>query len=202
VTHSADTIPQTGGAAKDRDLHFSVPPPGDELVGVVQDHAEQVPASSVWHAFELRWLIPRLTDGPLPSDDEGDVLKPWALEVTRTGSDVAYGHTLPREREKLRFLALAAQRDLLGISENQQARMWHYGLNSYDDKSRQARDAAASGRELWRRLQAWPWCVCPPGKLPVEWWLLPEVRSAFGAWSEIRGARIRIRSMKDGREVF
>jgi hypothetical protein len=192
-----NTIPQTGGAAKDQDLHFSVPPPGDALVGAIQDRGEEAPAWSVWHVYDLHWLVPQLTGSTSPEEVVGEVLDPWALEVTRTGSSSAYEQTKEQERAKLRTLAVAAQRDLLGTPESDLAQWWW----CCSDDSAVTR-SARKGRALWRELRAWPWCVCPPGPLPTEWWLLPEVRSAFGAWSEVRGARIRVRSMKDGREVF
>ena len=162
----------------------------------------------MWHLGDRSgWLVPRYGESCSPDEQQvarvaAGVCSPRALEVARTGSAFAYAQTKPDDEAKLRHMALAARHDLLGAPESD---FWHpirdMGWQLTHERSFDR--AVEKGRALWHSLGAWPWSVCPPGPLPARWWLLPEVRSAFGAWSEIRGGRIRVRFHHgDGREVF
>lgn len=98
----------------------------------------------------------------------------------------------PHALAQARHLAAAAIHDVLGWPLARRAcpgssaeRNVAYHLE-YSGR-RSARDAVESGRQLWRRLAAWPWwplgCLGHNrGTLPDEWWTLPLVAANLAAW--------------------
>ncbi len=187
--NTADSrLADSGPDFADRYRPFALPSPGDDLVNLLHEHAERVPASAVWHCDPPFWLIPRLgEDEPAAVVED---LGPWALEVTRSGSEFALRQAKPEERKKLSFLTVAVEHDLWHAPEIELARRWHYG--EHGTESSQVRAVVRKGRALWRSLGAWPWSSCPPGRLPAEWWLDPKVQSDFRAWSVRREAVLHL----------
>jgi hypothetical protein len=98
----------------------------------------------------------------------------------------------PSAKAQARHLAAAAIHDVLGwpLAGRQghscrESVAYHLAYSG----RRSASDAVESGRQLWRKLAAWPWWPLgwlghTTGRLPDGWWTLPEVVANFEGWRE------------------
>jgi hypothetical protein len=123
-------------------------------------------------------------------------LSPLLLAALETGNTHAGDAATERERPRatLRFLAAAAMFDVAAIPESHIAPQLGYVVDETEvrgvERSRPARNAVEKGRQLWRRLGAWPWWCWQPddgkrkrGRLPDGWQDNLEVREALEAWA-------------------
>jgi hypothetical protein len=177
-----DILLDRASSAKDTKCAFTVPTPGLELVGFLRQHEKN---SAVYYTAD-GIVVPRML-WTAEADHHPNSLSTVA---TRTGDLLAAGLALENEQEvaTLRYLAVAAQRDILGMSENDIADRFAYNLDDQGEPTRKepersVRRAAERGRQKWSKLGAWPWWCCrPPSPLPQDWWSEPAISEALARW--------------------
>ncbi|MEJ7804017.1 MAG: hypothetical protein WKH68_11715 [Candidatus Limnocylindria bacterium] len=182
--------------------------PGGHLVDLIL--AAQNDGRPVWQLEDV--VIPRLKQVAYGPQQRGDYalvtpaeeawnargrpfLRPQLAAVLDCQSVDSFQQLLakPSARIQARHLSAAAFHDVLGWPlagkpgvPFTETIAHHLGL---DGGRRSASQAVESGRELWRKLAAWPWWPLGRlgyirGPLPEEWWMLPYVSANFDAWRD------------------
>lgn len=158
--------------------------PGPELEQLVRDYRDA--GCRVWRAVSV--IAPRTTDTYLdlysfPRQRVGLYLElPWKWAARKLTH---------RDRTMLRHLGAAVRYDINGEEWDELAR--GYLLEGdprpgYGDGERRARDEVRLGREIWAKLDAWPWAWWPNGSPPDprEWrehGADPRLAAAFETWA-------------------
>jgi hypothetical protein len=81
-----------------------------------------------------------------------------------------------RAKKQAAFLLVAALRELAGMRMASINRKLMHSRWEYHNE-RSLKRAAANGRKLWRRLDAWPWALLE--RHEDRWWLRNDVIEAW-----------------------
>jgi len=182
--------------------------PGVHLVDLIL--AVQNDGRPVWQIEDI--VIPRLTRVAYGPQQRGDYalvqpaeeasnargrpfLRPQLAAVLDCQNVDSFQQLLakPSARTQARHLSAAAFHDVLGWPlAGKPGRPFTETIAhhlEFEGGRRSASDAVESGRELWRKLAAWPWWPLGRlghirGPLPDEWWTLPCVAANFDAWRD------------------
>jgi len=176
-------------AHKDKNAPAFVPP-SHELAKLVMRLRGQRP---VWRIGNLaapgiEWLAAPGPDGPIAvrplevDRDRRPYFRAGTLLALETDEPLAFELLQPAERKQLRSMYAAIMRDVQGssldeivdalgaefVDEHGVAHPEFGKRPGFADQSA-ARRQVRAGRELWRRLPAWPWSWFPDGKPPRDW---------------------------------